>query len=540
MARYRIDLSFAYDADMGDAAVRGALLDALGASAGAPIDPASVRIQKRALDARRGRHEPTWRLTVEFASQADITHDALRRAPPQLARCPRLRAPAHGPVIVVGAGPAGLFAAWRLAECGLPVALLERGKPVERRARDFGRFRGRGELNPESNLCFGEGGAGTYSDGKLTTRKNDPYVAEVFARLVRVGAPKEILVDAKPHIGTNRLFRMLKSMRAVLIDHGVQFHFETRAERLRTQAGRVVGVDTGDGQMESRRTILALGHSARDTFRALRSQGVPMEPKAFSVGVRAEHPQAWLDERQYRMPAPRPAPLPAADYRLTHQENHRGVYSFCMCPGGMIVPTATEYETVAVNGMSTARRSSPFANSGIVVEVRVEDFLADHAKEGPLAGVAFQHALERRSFIAGGGGYHAPATRAPDFLRGRASTDLAPSHFRPGLCPSNLRELFPKFLVDGLVGGLRKFEKTLPGFAAQHANLIAVESRTSSPIRIPRDPQNMSVPGFAGLYVAGEGPGYAGGIVSAAADGLRVADAILSEIGAEPAHQIIE
>jgi uncharacterized FAD-dependent dehydrogenase len=426
-------------------------------------------------------------------------------------------------VIVVGAGPAGLFAAWHLAESGAKVTLVERGKPVETRARDFGRFRGRGLLDPESNLCFGEGGAGTYSDGKLTTRKNDPLVREVFERLVEVGAPARILVDAKPHIGTNKLFRMLQSLRARLVSLGVDIRFETKVAALAIEGGRIRGVDTSHGRIDAPRVLLAVGHSARDTFEALHRQRVPMEAKPFAVGVRAEHPQPLIDRAQYRVRNERPDTLPPADYRLTHQDADRGVYSFCMCPGGMIVPTATEPNMVVVNGMSTARRSTPFANSGLVVQVEAKDFARDH----PLAGIEFQRTLERAAFEAGGGGYFAPAMRASDLVAHRASGNLADTHFRPGLVAADLRAVLPAFVTEGIAHALVRFDRIIPGYAGRDANLIAVESRTSSPIHIPRDPETMEVPGFLGLHVAGEGPGYAGGITSAAIDGLKVASAIL-------------
>lgn len=529
--KVRLDIEFAHDAPLDSAQLRAAAARAL-----ASDDRAlgSVEIVRRTLDARRGRRVPTWLLTVdvELDGEPGATPSKkanVRRSPPRPERLASPRAPREAPsAIVVGAGPAGLFAAWHLAECGRKVVLLERGKPVETRARDFGDFRGRGRLDPESNLCFGEGGAGTYSDGKLTTRKHDPLVREVFERLVEVGAPPRILIDAKPHIGTNLLFRMLKGLRQRLMELGVDILFQTRMERLRVRDGRVLGVDATNGQLDGSHVVLAMGHSARDTFEALAAQGVPMEAKPFAVGVRAEHPQALIDRAQYRTPPPRPATLPPADYRLTHQEGRRGVYSFCMCPGGMIVPTATEPGMVVVNGMSTARRSTPFANSGVVVQVSVEDIAREMRRLHPLSGVEFQRRLERSAFEHGGGTYFAPAMLASDFVRRRATGRLAATHFRPGLTPADLREVLPQFIAEGLAAGISRFDRTIVGYASDSATLIAVESRTSSPIQIPRDPSTMEVPGFAGLYVAGEGPGYAGGITSAAIDGLRVAHAVLT------------
>lgn len=501
-----------------------------------------VEVVRRALDARAKRATPTWRLTV----------DVLLRSPPRRRRKGQtwsqvppvpepLRSPRMArdrPVVVVGAGPAGLFAAWHLAEHGARVLLLERGKPVETRARDFGRFRGRGELDPESNICFGEGGAGTYSDGKLYTRKKDPLIPEVLGRMVRCGAPARIGIDAKPHIGTNLLFRMLKGIRAELEALGVTLRFQTKVTGLRRVGGRVTGVRLSGGEiLDAGAVVLAIGHSARDTFEALLEDGIPMEPKPFAVGVRAEHPQALIDAAQYGLPgagqpvrdlraSPRPSTLPPADYRLAAQvEDDRGVWSFCMCPGGMIVPTSTEPDMVVVNGMSSARRSTPFANSGLVVHVGLED-LEREGHRGPLAGVSFQRSLEEAAFRAGGGGYFAPAMRAADLVSGRSAGRLAETHFRPGLTPVDLREVLPAFVSESLAAGLARFDHTLPGYASTDANLIAVESRTSSPIRIPRDHLHQ-VAETPGLFVAGEGPGYAGGIMSAAIDGLRTADGVL-------------
>ena len=395
------------------------------------------RIVKKALDARRRIGVPKWRIKIEVTVEGIIPRQNLvSPASPQNQWLESPKAPATaGPVIIVGAGPAGLFAAWHLAEHGAKVILLERGKPVETRARDCGRFRSKGLLDPESNLSFGEGGAGTYSDGKLNTRKNSPLIREVLERLVRVGGPERILVDAKPHIGTNLLFKILQGIRAELIDRGVDIRFETKMESLRLQAKKVIGIEASDGNLDAPSVILATGHSARDTFETLLAQGIPMEPKPFAIGVRAEHPQCLIDEAQYRQGPPRPKTLPAADYRLTHNEADRGIYSFCMCPGGMVVPTATEADMVVVNGMSTARRSSPFANSGIVVQVHPSDF--GPGKE--LAGVEFQRTLERAAYVAGGRTYAAPAIRISDFMAKRSSATLAHSHFRPPRCFSPFR-----------------------------------------------------------------------------------------------------
>ena len=487
-----------------------------------------VRILKQALDARRRHAKPKWRLKVEAElSQEPAQQQRLLPAPKPFKRLDSPTAPKESsPIIIVGAGPAGLFAAWHLAENGAKVILLERGKPVETRARDCGRFRSKGELDLESNLSFGEGGAGTYSDGKLYTRKNNPLIREVLERLVEVGGPARILTDAKPHIGTNLLFRMLQNLRHKLISYGADVRFQTKMERLHLVGNSINGVETTEGVHHANRVVLATGHSARDTFYTLLSQGIPMEAKPFAVGVRAEHPQYIIDTAQYRQGRPRPKTLPAADYRLAHTENNRGVYSFCMCPGGMIVPTATEAEMVVVNGMSTARRSSPFANSGLVVQVALEDFKSDH----PLAGVEFQRKLERAAYSAGGNSYAAPAIRISDFVAGRSAGELAHSHFRPALTRADLNDVFPRFIVKGLRRGLQRFDSQLRGYVTEEGNLIGAETRTSSPIRIPRDKETFQVEGFDGLFVAGEGPGYAGGIMSAAIDGLNVAHRVLKSL----------
>lgn len=500
-------------------------------------DLLSVEIVRQALDARARKPVPTWKLTVDVelnrSPPPSIRGQVNPRPPPPPSplQSPRMSSDA-GPIAVIGAGPAGLFCAWHLAEQGAKVILVERGKPVETRARDFGRFRGRGELNPESNICFGEGGAGTYSDGKLYTRKKDELIRDVLARMVRTGAAPTIQVDAKPHIGTNRLFRMLQGIRAELKNLGVQFHFEDKLVGLNTTGGRVKSIELESGaQIDVSSVVLAIGHSARDTFAYLLRKGVPMEAKPFAVGVRAEHPQKLIDSAQYRLrdsKMPRPKTLPPADYRLTAQTNgNRGVWSFCMCPGGMIIPSSTEPEMMVVNGMSSARRSTPFANSGLVVHVGLSDLEREGFGQGPLAGVEFQRHLERSAFEAGGRNYRAPAMRASDLLAKRPPRGLAPTHFRPGLTACDLREVLPRFVWKSLAEALQKFEGTIRGYGSSDANLMAVESRTSSPIRIPRGPDNGEVQDFPGLYVAGEGPGYAGGIMSAAIDGLRTAQSIL-------------
>lgn len=491
----------------------------------------AVDLVRRALDARRRRRTPTWQLTVDvdLPSSKSPAWTRTREAPAPISRlASRPAGPDLGPVVVVGAGPAGIFAALHLVEHGCRVVLVERGKAVEDRSRDFGRFRGRGDLDPESNLCFGEGGAGTYSDGKLTCRTKDPQRAEILDRLVEMGGPARILVDAKPHVGTNLLYQILKEVRRTLIERGVEIHHQTRLVDLHIQGGRVRGVELEPGgRLDCSAVVVATGHSARDVFELLDRRGARLEAKPFALGVRAEHPQRLIDQAQYRLRGERPVTLPPADYRLAHTEGDRGVYSFCMCPGGMIVPTATEAETVVVNGMSSAKRGSPYANSGVVVQVTPADWARLGFGEDALSGVRFQRDLERSAYALGGGGYRVPAIRADLFVGRRSSPEVAPSNFRPGLVAADLDSLFPKFVLGALRAGLRRFDRQIRGYASAEGNLLAVESRTSSPVRILRDPESREAVGVAGLYLAGEGPGYAGGIMSAALDGLRTAHAIL-------------
>ncbi len=543
--RYAIaNVSVGLDEDAADICQR--LADALGIEPGQISDCICVR---RAIDARKKtdiHFVCTYEITLDsplpdplpvYAGQPIrlIERSALDPAAPEVFSR-KLLNPAH--VIVIGAGPAGLFAALALAESGATVTLLERGKPVETRMRDIGRLRSRGELNSESNICFGEGGAGTYTDGKLYTRIKHPFLRWVLATFVRFGAKADILIHAHPHLGTDKLVRIVRNMRHELIRLGVDYRFETRVDDLIIRQGAIAGVRLADGsEVHAEHVVLATGHSARDTYERLQALGISIEAKDFAVGLRAEHPQALIDEAQYGKLAGHAA-LGAAEYSLTHQLadeylGKRGIYSFCMCPGGLIVPSPTEAGHMAVNGMSNAKRHGRFANSGIVLQVTPDDMTRHGIRRSPLMGIEFQRQLESRTFEAAGSSYQAPAMRLTDFVAGKASGSLAPSSFKPGLVASDLHALLPGWISHTLSEGIQAFGRKLRGYISCEANLLASETRTSSPVRIPRNQAMQSI-SIAGLYPVGEGAGYAGGIVSAAVDGLKAAEAIICQLGADP------
>jgi uncharacterized protein len=479
-----------------------------------------LRVVRRSLDARKGRPLGQ-RLRVAVVRRGERL--APVPPPPAPIRWPSGRPPPR--VVVIGSGPAGSWAALRLAEAGVPVTILEQGKPVQPRRRDLALLT-RGELAPESNYCFGEGGAGTYSDGKLYTRSKDRAgVSDVIADLVRFGAPPEVAAEARPHVGSNRLPRVLTALREHLAALGVDYRFEVQATGLRAEAGRVRAVKVEGGELPADIVVLAVGHSARPVYAWAVAAGIALSRKPIAVGIRIEHPQRLIDEIQYGDAAGHPK-LPPAFYELTATAAERGVYSFCMCPGGWIVPAATEPGGVVVNGMSLSRRDSPFANAGLVVSVGVDDF--GPLAAGPLAGVDFQRQIERAAFEAGGGRFRAPAQRLGDFLAGRVSASLGSSSYRPGLTPANLGEVLPPFVAEALGKGLRQIGARLPAFLLSDALLVAPETRTSAPVRFLRDPLTLVSPSLAGLYPCGEGAGYAGGIISAALDGARVAARVLA------------
>jgi uncharacterized FAD-dependent dehydrogenase len=486
-----------------------------------PRELAGYEIKSRAIDARRGRVRLHYTLGAREAE-----------APPVA-----LRQVAGPPVVIVGAGPAGLFCAYQLARAGIAAVVLDRGKPVQARRRDLKGLTQHGAVDPDSNYCFGEGGAGTYSDGKLYTRSHKRGdVRDVIEILVEHGAPAEILVDARPHIGSNRLPKVVTALRERLAAVGTEVRFGARVtELVRDAAGRAIGVRTAAGdEVLGRAVVVATGHSATDMLDVVGRAGAALEAKPFAMGVRIEHPQPLIDRIQYGKSAGHPR-LRAAPYRVAFTPaDGRGAYSFCMCPGGWIVPASTEPDGLVVNGMSLSRRDSPYANSGLVVAIDVAD-LQRLGLPLPLGGVELQRRLERAARLAGGGGaqsLRAPATRATDFARGRGSSTVPASSYEPGLAAGDVAEVLDVTglpLAQRLREGLAAFDQQLRGYLTEEAVLVGVESRTSSPVRVPRDPASLQSPTLPGLYPCGEGAGYAGGIVSAAMDGMRVARAIAGE-----------
>jgi uncharacterized protein len=434
----------------------------------------------------------------------------------------------HSPrkVIVIGAGPAGLFAALRLIEHGIKPILLERGKDVRSRRRDLAAINKQGIINPESNYCFGEGGAGTYSDGKLYTRSTKRGdVFTILSTLVHFGADEKILFEAHPHIGTNKLPHIITSIRNKLIECGGEVLFEKKVVDFIIRKEIIKGVQTSDGtNYEADAVILATGHSARDIFILLQSKKIHIEAKPFALGVRVEHPQSLIDSLQYHCPI-RDKHLPPASYSLVQQVNGKGVFSFCMCPGGIIAPAATDINEIVVNGWSPSKRNNPYANSGIVVSVE-EQNLEPFKKYEALAGMHFQRSIEHNAFNAGGGKLVAPAQRLIDFCENRVSTSLPDCSYLPGIRSIDLKEVLPSFVHQSLQTAFREFGKKMKGYFTNDAVVVAAESRTSSPVRIPRDKNNLQHPHIKNLYPCGEGAGYAGGIVSAAMDGEKVADKI--------------
>lgn len=508
-----------------------------------------LRIRRRSIDARQRTIYVNLTLDLYLNEPAPaLSYEPVSYRPVDKGR----------PVIVVGAGPGGLFAALRLIELGLRPIVLERGKDVHERRRDLAQISRTHKVNPESNYAFGEGGAGAFSDGKLYTRsKKRGNVEKILRVFCQHGAQTDILCDAHPHLGTDHLPDIIERMRHTLVSCGGEVHFQTRANALLTDAGgRVCGVRTAEGAEYHGPVILATGHSARDVYRLLHAAGYALEPKGLAVGVRLEHPATLIDRLQYHSRHGRGRYLPAAEYSYVCQVEERGVYSFCMCPGGVVVPAASGPHQIVVNGMSNAARSSAWSNSGMVVETRPADLdgeLAGFMRESmadtdfstahadydnpanPLRMMYFQEALERRCWQQGNYRQTAPAQRMTDFVAGRLSYDLPRSSYAPGLVASPLHFWLPSFVSRRLAQGFTTFGRRSPGFLTPEATLIAIETRTSAPVRIPREPEGLHHIEAEGLFPCGEGAGYAGGIVSAAIDGERCAEAVARWLALNPA-----
>lgn len=482
-----------------------------------PEDLKEVRVRKRSIDAR-GRH-PFFRLQVEaYLNEQPTAEPTILERYKMVDQAP--------PVLIIGAGPAGMFAALELIELGLKPIILERGKDVRTRRRDLRAIQQFGEVNPHSNYCFGEGGAGTYSDGKLYTRSHKRgNIVKSLQLFVEHGAKTDIMVDAHPHIGSNKLPNIVANIRETILHYGGEVRFDHHVTDFILEEGVMKGVVVNDAEeFRAQAVILATGHSARDIFYLLHQHKIAIEAKPFALGVRIEHPQPLIDQIQYGQ-RKREENLPASSYRLACQVEGRGVFSFCMCPGGLVVPAATAPGELVVNGMSMSRRDSPYANSGTVVAVEMED-LAPFAKHGVFTGLAFQQSVERAFFEHGTGGQQGPASRLTDFVQAKTSNSLPGSSYIPGLYAAPVHELLPGGIYNRLQQGVQQFGRKMKGYYTEEATVIGTESRTSSPIRIPRSRETYMHEHTTGLFPCGEGAGYAGGILSAAMDGQNVARAV--------------
>jgi uncharacterized FAD-dependent dehydrogenase len=484
----------------------------------APAEIEEVVVLRKSIDARG--HQPLIQLKIEvFVGEKHEEEPALL---PQLTHV----ADSADEVIVVGAGPAGYFAALELIELGLKPIVLDRGKDVRGRRRDLRAIQQFGIVNPNSNYCFGEGGAGTYSDGKLYTRSHKRGdIFKALKLLVEHGASPEILVEAHPHIGSNKLPQIVMNIRETILHFGGEVHFDALVTDFLLEHGTVKGVVVNEEkEILGKAVILATGHSARDIYALLHKKNIKIEAKPFALGVRIEHPQPLIDQIQYGQPE-REEHLPASSYKLACQVGDRGVFSFCMCPGGLVVPAATAPGEIVVNGMSMSRRDSPYANSGTVVQVELQD-LGAYNKFGVFAALEFQKSVEQNIFKAGDGSQKAPGQRLTDFVAGKTSSSLPGTSYIPGLLPLPVHELLPSFIFEKLKKGVVDFGRKMRGYFTAEANVIATESRTSAPVRIPRNKETYMHVEIAGLFPAGEGAGYAGGIISAAMDGQNVARAV--------------
>jgi uncharacterized FAD-dependent dehydrogenase len=492
----------------------------LATKAGIRNDSEKIRIIKRSIDARSKKVCVRFQCEIVPISDEKKFFDVSNYQSVHRAK----------PVLIAGAGPAGLFAALRLIELGFKPIIFERGKDVQSRRRDLAAINKEHYVNPESNYCFGEGGAGTYSDGKLYTRsKKRGDINRILEILIAHGANPEIRYDAHPHIGTNKLPKLIEEIRNTIINAGGEIHFNSRIVDLLISDDYLEGVVLHNGEkIKGQSLILATGHSARDIFELLHRKKILVEAKPFALGVRVEHQQNLIDKIQYHCEIDRGPFLPASSYALVHQAkingNERGVFSFCMCPGGFIVPAATAPGEVVVNGMSPSRRDSRFANSGIVVAVALDD-LKNFSQYGPLAAMHFQSHIERKACAEAGGKQAAPAQRLLDFVNGKSSSSLLETSYQPGLMSVDMRSVLPDFISESLRQGFKNFGEKMKGFLTNEAQIIGVESRTSSPVKIPRDKETLAHPQIKNLFPCGEGAGYAGGIVSAAMDGERCAEA---------------
>ena len=509
------------------AADENSLKNRLAQEAGVPVDQITgYQLLKKSLDAR-GR-QPHFQITAQVFIDEPPVAGNIHFHFPDVQH-------AKNQVIVVGAGPAGLFAALQLIRQGIKPIVLERGKDVRARRRDLAALNKEGIVNPESNYCFGEGGAGTYSDGKLYTRSTKRgNVQEVLELLVHFGATEKILYESHPHIGTNKLPQIITAMRDGIRASGGEVHFEKKLVHFSLDGDHITTVKTADGdEFPCSAMILATGHSARDIFELLYRKNLQIFFKPFALGVRVEHPQSLIDSAQYHC-ALRSEHLPAAAYSLVQQVDGQGVFSFCMCPGGIIAPAATAPGEVVVNGWSPSKRDNPFANSGIVVTVSEEQViqsgLSKAQKATPLKGVNFQQMVEQKAFVAGGSTLQAPAQRMEDFYRNKISSTLPDCSYLPGLHSADLRTVLPPFVHKSLQQGFAAFGKKLKGYFTNDAVIVATESRTSSPVRIPRLDEALHHPQVKNLFPCAEGAGYAGGIVSAAMDGQRVASVVAASV----------
>lgn len=478
-----------------------------------PSEIQHIELLKRSIDARK--FPVFYQLKLRVYIQEQYEEVVFDNAYKNVAKASRV-------VHIIGSGPAGLFAALEALKMGIKPIVFERGKDVKTRRRDLAAINKKGKVNTESNYCYGEGGAGTYSDGKLYTRsKKRGSVQEVLKTLVIHGAPQTIMIDAHPHIGTNKLPKLIEDIRETIIAKGGEVHFDSKLTDIHLEKNKLSGITINNKDfIEVEHLILATGHSARDIYTLLDDKEIALEFKSFALGVRIEHTQELIDQIQYKT-KDRGEFLPPASYSLVSQVKDRGVYSFCMCPGGIIAPCATGEEEVVTNGWSPSKRNNPYSNSGIVTEVRLED-IPNFQKYGALAGMYFQKSVEKRAWELAGKTQQVPAQRLVDFIKGRKSKDLPKTSYHPGIVSVELDKVFPPFITKSLREGLKDFGRKMKGYVTNDAVLHATESRTSSPVRIPREKETLQHPEVSGLYPCGEGAGYAGGIVSAAIDGIKV------------------